>query len=190
MKCERAKVQCPGFRDLNGVLFRDESDRIIRKARKLRYENEVEQASSLEMQQALPALAAGSECSIYLLPINISAVLSHPINEVGAHFFFAKYTCEDPPFSKEYNTWLTRVYWEDSPDHALRAAIEAAGMAVISNIFYAPDIACKSKEQYGRALAAMKKALGDPVESLTDTTLMTVIILGLFEVSTDILIIC
>ncbi|KAK3382105.1 hypothetical protein B0T24DRAFT_672118 [Lasiosphaeria ovina] len=54
-------------------------------------------------------------------------------------------------------------------------------MASISNVFYAPHVASKAREQYGRALAATNQALGDPVESAADTTLATVILLGYFE---------
>lgn len=114
---------------------------------------------------------------------SMSYALSQPINELGAHFFFANYTCDEPPLSEAYHSWLTKTYFEDRPNHALRAAIEAAGMAGISNKFYAPHVAFKSKGQYGRALAATKQALSDPVESVADTTLIAVILLGLFEVT-------
>jgi hypothetical protein len=80
-----------------------------------------------------------------------------------------------------YYSWLTKTYLEESPNHALRTAIEAAGMAGISNRFYAPHIAAKSKVQYGRALAATKQALDNPVKSIEDSTLAAVILLGFFE---------
>ena len=55
-------------------------------------------------------------------------------------------------------------------------------MAGISNVFHAPHVASKSKEQYYEGLAAMKQALNDPVQAIADTTFMAVILLGLFEV--------
>ena len=72
---------------------------------------------------------------------------------------------------------------EQHPDGGIRAAIEAAGMAGISSISYASVVATKSKELYGQALAATNHALSDPAQSVTDRTLMTVILLGLFEVT-------
>lgn len=71
-------------------------------------------------------------------------------------------------------------YSEDG--HVLREAIEAVGMAGISNVSDAPDVASKSKRQYGRALASLNQALKDPTQALADTTLMAVILLGLYEV--------
>jgi hypothetical protein len=117
-------------------------------------------------------------------PISISYPLSLPINKLGANFFFAKYTSSfnEPPFSNDYHDWLTRSYFEDGPNHALQAAIEAVGMAGISNIFHAPHVASKSKVQYCKALVAMKQALNDPVQAVADTTFMAIILFGLFEV--------
>lgn len=114
--------------------------------------------------------------------ISVSRALSQPIDELGANFFFANYSLNEPPLSKGYHSWLTGMYRAEGTNYALRAAIEAAGMAGISNISYAPGVASRSKECYGRALAATKQALSDPVESVADTTLLTVILLGLFEV--------
>lgn len=178
-------MQCPGFRDLADVVFRDESERIIRKAHG---ESQMEQPRLPVMQDVVSALSTASAFSASLLPTTISYALSQPINEIGAHFFFANYTYDEPPLSEGYRAWLAHMYYEDPSNHALRAAIEAVGMAGISNIFYAPQVAAKSKEQYGRALAATKQALSDPVESVADTTLMIVILLGLFEVAPSILI--
>lgn len=55
-------------------------------------------------------------------------------------------------------------------------------MAGISNVYYAPQVFSKSKEQYCRALAALNYALGDPVIAVADTTFMAVILLSMFEV--------
>lgn len=165
-------------------MFRDESERIIRKARTLHEENQIEQPRSSVMQNAVTALSTASAFSASLLPTSISHALSQPINEIGAHFFFANYSCNELPLSEDYHAWLTQMYCEGRSNHALRAAIEAVGMAGISNIFYAPDVASKSKEQYGRALAATMQALSHPVEAVADTTFVTVILLGLFEFMT------
>jgi hypothetical protein len=192
LKCEKSDTQCPGYRNLDEVLFRDESERIIRKAR------QIEQSNSVLIQETIttcprpPQSSAPTSESKSLAssfgPISISYPLSQPINELGANFFFAKYTFNEPAFSSDYHDWLTQSYFEDGPNHVLRAAIEAVGMAGISNVFHAPHVASKSKEQHCEALAAMKQALNDPVQAIADTTFMAVILLGLFEVTPSVLI--
>jgi hypothetical protein len=55
-------------------------------------------------------------------------------------------------------------------------------MSAISNTRYAPDIAARARENYGRVLAATTRALSSPVGAVADTTLMAVLLLGLYEV--------
>jgi hypothetical protein len=167
-------------------MFRDESERIIRKARQIEQSKSVLIQENLTISPRSPTRGAppseSNSLTSSLRPISISHPLFQPINELGANFFFAKYTFNEPPFSTDYHDWLTQSYFEDGPNHVLRAAIEAVGMAGISNVFHAPHVASKSKEQYCEALAAMKQALNDPVQAIADTTFMAVILLGLFEV--------
>jgi hypothetical protein len=146
-------------------------------------ESQIEPPSPARMQDAVPNLSTTSPFSTSLPPNSISHPLSQPINEIAANFFFANYSCNEPPFSESYQAWLTQIYSEARPNHALRVAIEAVGLAGISNVSYAPNLASKSQELYGRALAATKQALSDPIESIADSTLMSVITLGLFEVN-------
>lgn len=112
---------------------------------------------------------------------SVSRALFPPINEIAAHFFVANYVYDKPPLSEAYQLWLTDIYLEASTNHTLRAAIEAVGLAAISNISYAPQVAVRSRYQYGRALAILKESLGDPAEAITDITLLTIILLGLFD---------
>ena len=192
MKCHKSDRQCPGYRNLDEVLFRDESERIIRKARQVEQSSLVlihETATTCPRppQSSAPTSEPKSFTSSFG-PISISCPLSQPINELGANFFFAKYTFNEPPFSGEYHDWLTQSYFDDGPNHVLRAAIDAVGMAGISNVSHAPHVASKSKEQYCEALAAMKEALNDPVQAIADTTFMAGILLGVFEVTLSVLI--
>ena len=72
--------------------------------------------------------------------------------------------------------------YEDRSNHGSGAAIEAAGMAEMSNISYAPHLAFMSRERYSEALCVTKQTLNDPVQVITDTTYTLFIVLGLFEV--------
>jgi hypothetical protein len=166
VRCEKAKTICPGFRDLADVIFRDESQRVIQKATR-----QISERPS-EVNSKSHSLAS-SDISLLLYP---------PFTEIGAHFFFAKYTCVEAPFSECYVSWLTGLYHEQQHTQAVRAAIEAVGLAGIANVSYTPKVRSESRERYGQALAATKLLLNDSNESLTDSTLMAVILLALYEV--------
>jgi len=116
-------------------------------------------------------------------PLHIPRSPSLEINELGAQFFFNTYTFDGPPYSATYLSWLSEAYREDRPRHALREALQAAGMAGMSNVWRDSSAASTAKTQYCRALAATNLALRDPEEAIQDTTLMAVILLGAFEVS-------
>lgn len=116
--------------------------------------------------------------------VRISSPLLQSPNELGANFFFAKYVFNGHPFAISHRNWLAKCYLQDCPG-PLGAAIEAAGMAGISNISDSLHLAYKSKERYRDAVAAAKQALDDPAQAADDVTLMAVILLGLYEVQFD-----
>ena len=175
-------------------MFRDESERVIRKARQsARNARQLEQSELILMQRSVTASSISAESGKIRFdgntitpsqyPVSIFYPLCQPISELGANFFVTKYSLNEPPFSADYHDWLTRSYFEDGPNDVLRASIEAVGMAGIANVFHTPKVASKSKQRYCEALAALRLAIDDPVQAIADTTLLAVILLGLFEVS-------
>ncbi|KAH8658131.1 hypothetical protein BX600DRAFT_63442 [Xylariales sp. PMI_506] len=203
--CKRSKTECPGYRDLGEVLFRDEGDRIIRRARK------VPKAASSTARAQLP-LAAGFSPSTpssnslafpdsgptpvvlsvtqRCAPVTIYSPLTASSSDLGAAFFFSKYSLREPPFYDAYHSWLSKSYLDAmSPRQSrvhpgFRAAVEAVGLAGISNVYHAPHVADASKAQYRIALAAVNQILQDPSQAVEDTTLILVILLILFETIT------
>ena len=113
----------------------------------------------------------------------LSYSLMQPAKELGVGFFFARYAFREGHHSTEYQDWLGQSYSGSGlASRAIRPAIEAVGMAGISNIYNSPTLISKSKVRYCAAITALREALNDPVEAASDATLMTVILLGLFEV--------
>lgn len=175
LRCEKASIQCPGYRNLADVLFRDESWRIARRVRIL--------SGDVPVPQSRPASSEHPSLIPPSPPATVPQPLSQSISEVAASFFFSKYyVCEG--VLEGAHQWLARQYSEISPNPALQAVIEAAGLAGISNVHHAPSLRSRSKQRYCLALRALKKSLDDPREAVADTTLMTVNLSGLFEVNT------
>lgn len=187
LRCENSRKECPGYRDLHQVLFRDESERVRQKA----HQRHRGQDSSLA-QVTTTSISCDNEdlgrafqipLSAFALPVSsISYGLSQPLVELGLNFFFTRYTFDQSPFSQDYSQWLKRSCSWHTPNTSLRAAIEAVGMAALANVFHAPKAASRSKKQYSKALMATKQALNDPVLALADETMMAIILLGQYEV--------
>ncbi|KAK0669044.1 hypothetical protein QBC41DRAFT_320519 [Cercophora samala] len=175
-RCHKSGLPCPGYRDLNEVIFRDESIRIIRIVRK---------GGREQNAPVLPGSDPSAACSLSPSAANaLPASLTNAASEVGANFFFAKYVFHQDLFSTSscYQDWLATAYHHHDRRFApLRAAIEAAGLAGLSNIHPSPQLSIQSKQQYRDALTAVKEALSNPSRAADDATLMAVILLGLYE---------
>ncbi|KAH8698527.1 hypothetical protein BGW36DRAFT_460428 [Talaromyces proteolyticus] len=182
-RCEKSDIECPGYRDLNQVLFRLENSRIIRRACKTEQPNSGLVPAKTTLSQDNPLPNSYLEEILKWFHSGITYPLLQPVDELGANFFFTKYTYNSPPYDTDYHDWLMQSYLDEGPSRALRAGIEAVGLAGISNTSsHAPYITRKSKEKYGEAMAVVKEALNDPVRAMEDSTLMTVLLLGVFEI--------
>ncbi|KAF2260281.1 hypothetical protein CC78DRAFT_28884 [Lojkania enalia] len=168
LKCEMLQKQCPGYRDLNRILFRDETKRIAQKSRK--EWNQLPKSRKTTSIQ-LPILS--------LISTRVLYPLAQPIDEYAANFYFSKYIFVESPFSEGYYAWLAQSYSQNG--HILRTAIEAVGLAAISNMMYAPRVATRSKIQYCKTLTCIRRAIDNPIEATSDSTLMAVILVVLFE---------
>lgn len=173
MRCEKSKTRCPGYRDLNNLVFRNESKRVIERA------CIAHGLSSGSHVHAIPLSGSGQ---IFDLISHSPYRPAQSIDEVAANFYFTNYTYDEPSLAKNYHKWLVAAYHQANAEPALKAAIEAAGMAGISNIHQDAAMAAKSKEKYCHALAAVAQALRNPTESSMDTTLMTILVFGIYEV--------
>lgn len=161
-------------------MFRDESTRTEQKARRS-YRRSI-RAAVLESLEGTASSRTFQALAPYLAPTNVQYPLSQPMSDLGANFFFAKYSFHEEPFFDGYHAWLADSYLEAGPRHVLSAAIAAVGLAGLSNLSATDTLESKSKEQYCTALTALKEVLNDPDQIVADSTLMAVILLILFEV--------
>lgn len=171
-------MRCPGYRDLKDVLFRNESDRIIRKFNKSKSPEE-------SSPEALYTPKSGSSESALTSPgvsTCILAPFSQSTDDLAANFFFAKYLPKETLIAKNFHDWLGNTYL-DNTSSALSAIVQAIGMAGLSNIYPAAEIAVESQRRHHQALWGLKQALDDPIKVTSDETLTTVNLLSLYEVS-------
>lgn len=167
-------------------MFRDESGKTAQKAHKPLQDDQFSQTMPIRIRHSPPSQMQSS-ASLFSSPGRPPTPysrLSIPLADVGANFFFSTYQLYEPPFSSGYYAWMAKVYNGDQFNPAVRAAVDAAGMAGLANVLHAPQVAAKSREQYAKALFATQQAMSDPVEVTADETLLAVILLGMFETIT------
>ncbi|OAQ89772.1 fungal specific transcription factor domain-containing protein [Purpureocillium lilacinum] len=178
LRCHRSDVPCPGYRDLDHVRFRDDTRRTILRAGNRETQApgriHVSRMNSQDILSPRPSVSDSGNAIRRAIPRAIP-VRHH---ELSASFYFSKYAFHEVPLSEAYQSWLTESY-RDAP--VLKAAIEAVGMAGMSNVLYAPHLEVQARKRYSEALASTQQALNDADHAADDTTLMAVILLGLFE---------
>ncbi|KAL1874022.1 hypothetical protein VTK73DRAFT_576 [Phialemonium thermophilum] len=198
LRCEKSKLSCPGYRDLNQVVFRDECERIVRLSERARnasasgqHPTEIKRAQRVPISGARTPHNPETDPSSKALPAeslssptqSIPPMLTQPPNEIAASFFFLRYALVDHPFAGVYQEWIRRSYFcEDRSNSPLRAIIRAIGLAGISNISGSSYAKTAAKRQYCEAVTALKQDLDIPSRAVADCTLGAVILLGIFEV--------
>ena len=109
------------------------------------------------------------------------------IEDQGSSFFFHNFVTSEATPPTSYSVFLPRLYnvtlMKGAIGNPLPDVITAIGMAGISNLQSSPDGMVATREKHTRALRTLNAALQDPRTAKADTTLMAVILMGLFEVS-------
>ncbi|MCJ1390213.1 hypothetical protein MMC18_003071 [Xylographa bjoerkii] len=104
--------------------------------------------------------------------LSCSYNLAPTIGERATGYFYANYVVgADGP-------------WDDILDDNMAASVKALGLAGFSNAAHAPDIMIEAREQYLRAIRLTNAALRSPVDVKKDSTLLAILILGMFETVT------
>ncbi|KAH8691338.1 Zn(II)2Cys6 transcription factor [Talaromyces proteolyticus] len=170
-QCIRARVDCPGYRDLRSLLFVDETKDVSIKAEKkgvTKYKTEKRGKSSRDSNQE-----AYRTTMIAPLP---DQELLFPIHEQALCFVYQNYL--------QKWLWLYGDGAVRDDNLALSSAITALGLSAMANMRMSPPLMMAAREEYTKALAATNQNIKDPVLSKTDQTLVAVMFLGMFEVVT------
>ncbi|MCJ1403600.1 hypothetical protein MMC11_006823 [Xylographa trunciseda] len=111
--------------------------------------------------------------------------LSVPIESQAMCYFFRNYVCEDSRFSRGYFDYLPSIFSSNGAvGSAITDAVISLGMVGLSNTKNASDIMISAKERYNSAIRATNSALRDVEAAKADQTLITVMLLGLYETNT------
>lgn len=97
-------------------------------------------------------------------------------------FFFGHYVLEDSPISNGYFNHLPKLYSNSPMGSALTNIVTSLGMACLSIDQAIPQIMTSARLKYAEALRMVGDTLNDPREAKADQTLMTVMLLALYEV--------
>lgn len=200
-QCIKGNRVCPGYRDELSLMFRDESQQVVRKAKtgSSHSKPKASKGSSRTLSQNSPQTESGVEVSVQseVIDFNIDPqqqilqqIASSPFgvrpssgqSEFEAICFFAR-----------YNTWPGALWTLDTTPNlfgagrsssvqAMKTSMVSAGMAMLSRMTKSQPLKLLAERQYGSALKVMNTALSNPVDAKANATLAAVLVLALFEV--------
>lgn len=102
-------------------------------------------------------------------------------NEVGVNYFLYHFVIGGLSPARGYLNYVPTVYSADGEHPTLVASMAAVGLAAMANSTQQPELFKQARTKYWEAIDKVNTALDSPVESVKDSTLMSVISLGLFE---------
>ncbi|OCL01595.1 hypothetical protein AOQ84DRAFT_273148, partial [Glonium stellatum] len=201
-QCIRIQRDCPGYRDPLDLMFRNESEVVVRKAR-ARAQNSAESrrpraspasrhktgGASSSPQRAESTTSGVSSPGAFpiqsiehsLSPTSSMQSLAPSIEDQAAGFFFAHYVIGSRHLPRGHFEYLPVMYHRTDVDESLRMSLLAAGLAGFANTLQSSELIKMARQWYVSALASTNMALQSPKDAIKDTTLVAVLILGIYE---------
>ncbi|KAK4034915.1 hypothetical protein C8A01DRAFT_18340 [Parachaetomium inaequale] len=110
--------------------------------------------------------------------------------ENGFAYFFSRYVTMDEMVPHQKFDFLPDVWkasFSASEAHidGVLASMTAVGLMGMASTAQSPDLMDAARKSYGTALRLTNHALRDPAEAVKDTTMLSVLILGVFEIMTE-----
>jgi Fungal specific transcription factor domain/Fungal Zn(2)-Cys(6) binuclear cluster domain len=178
-QCHRTGRTCLGYRDQIDLVFRDESQRITRKCRKL---EEARNASSK------PAKSHPSRCSEPPAEVDVSTqsspttmqeilwpAIHQPIQDVGICYLLGDY------IRGSHFDYLPSLYSSAHQNSLLHPVVQAVGLASLALQTSRPELELDADKLYAIAISRTNCALQSPEAAQDHEALASIMLLSLFE---------
>ena len=164
-------------------MFRDQSDDITAKF-------QTSKAGKPSRKQTRSPVVANSKRSLTVKPqSNYDLCRSLPVNPFfpaeaqASCFFFSRYILNnaDSTLRRGYLNFLPDICAKEPTGSALSNIVTSLGLACLSNQRKDPGTMTVAVSKYTEALRLINAALMDPTQAKSDQTLISVMLLSLFE---------
>lgn len=166
-----------------GLLFRDQSEEVIRKATRSsraprKQRKPPSRPNSLEAHIASKAIISSDKTvqSLGDFPLVLEPSLD-PGQDEAICFFLNRFAWQAS--SLHFNTWREG---SSMGSNVLKCGISSVGLAMLSLLRKSSSLRLSARNAYASALQLTNAALSDRIEATSDTTLAAIILLSLFDV--------
>jgi hypothetical protein len=109
--------------------------------------------------------------------------LEPSFEERAINFFFKHHVAEPSPFQGPFQ-YLRAISIANGLDDAIKSSITATGLAGLANVSKSPRMISLARKEYSNALRIVNSAIASPIDALKDSTLISILILAIFESTT------
>lgn len=159
-QCIRAHDTCLGYRDEWDLIFRDQTTHTIKRSSR---KSESTGVSPWVTPPSTPP----------------TRTLSPSFEEIGVNYFLQEFVAGGRCPARGYLNYIPTVYSADAEHLTLVTSMTAVGLVALAT--RQPELTIQAHAKYSEAIRLVNHALASPVESVKDSTLMSVISLGVFE---------
>ncbi|KAF2878595.1 hypothetical protein BDV95DRAFT_534098 [Massariosphaeria phaeospora] len=159
-QCARVYAKCPGYRDTLDQNFRDETESVIKRAEK-RHDPANSTADVIRFESTSPSISLFT--------------LTPSMDDVAVTNFMSSY------IPGSHYDYLPSMYGLASWDSALSSTVRATAMVYLSQELCRLDLMHVARRTYVKALLETNGALAHPSTASSNSTLVSVLLLGLFE---------
>ncbi|KAF1838352.1 hypothetical protein BDW02DRAFT_542175 [Decorospora gaudefroyi] len=204
-QCLRVGKECHGYRDMLSMMFKNENEVVAKRAEK-RYEELARRRVSMPPPEA-ESYIPGSEASTSRsfdhkemahqpdmtrtqklsvarypsTPESILSVVMPNLEDQAQGFFIANYVAPPSLVPRGQFEWLPRLLAQPNVDAVLSYSVNAVSLAGFATAVKDPTILRKSRIAYVSALNMTNDALRVKETAVKDSTLISVILLGMYE---------
>ncbi|KAF2479730.1 hypothetical protein BDY17DRAFT_304509 [Neohortaea acidophila] len=193
-QCKRAKRQCPGYRVQSDLVFRDQSANVIKRAKAQERKRSVKSESPSSNASPAPDTddsiildsesQDGEDLELVVRGLPPMLSLQPEVENMATCYFNSNYSVGiTVPGHGEFNSVTVSLIW-DLMDPVLATSIKATSLASFGHHVRSDELAKSSRVEYTKALKMTNAALSSPSQVKKDSTLVSVILLGLYEMIT------
>ncbi|KAL4901456.1 hypothetical protein BDW74DRAFT_181744 [Aspergillus multicolor] len=186
-QCKRAHKECTGYRDEVSMLFRDENERIIRRA-KAAHERSRARAQAAQNTQASNsqpedenATLSGPSARTALVPSRPLPMTCSDIDTLGLRFCRQQFSSEpgtERIFPQGFHQHMLRMVQTDTP---FRNAVISVGLATLSNVSRDSSMLTLARQRYGETLKSVRDFVTSQSRGELGALLYSIIAMTIFE---------
>ncbi|KAI3024120.1 hypothetical protein CBS147347_6343 [Aspergillus niger] len=156
------REKCPGYHNEWELVFRDQTNKTIKQSKEKRAKRSGSTTSSRTPSPPTPGLGPS-------------------LDEIDVNYFLHNFVINNQTPSRGFFNYIPAVYNAESEHYTLVTSMAAVGLVALANSNQQPELARHARIKYSEAIANVNTALASPVDSVKDSTLMSVISLEVFE---------